>query len=50
MRRTPPYLLAAHRVDVRAEANTCSIDRVIDPAKLFAALPASEPILKMVPE
>jgi hypothetical protein len=35
----PPDLLAAHRVDVRAEANTCSIDRVIDPAKLFAALP-----------
>lgn len=46
----PPDLLAAHHVDVRAEANTCSIDRVIDPAKLFAALPASEPTFKMVPE
>jgi len=46
----PPDLLAAHRVDVRAEKNTCSIDRVIDPAKLFAALPAGEPTFKMVPE
>ncbi|MET0537081.1 MAG: hypothetical protein ABWZ64_03885 [Xanthobacteraceae bacterium] len=29
---------------------SCDHDRVIDPAKLFAALPASEPTFKMVPE
>jgi hypothetical protein len=46
----PPDLLAAHRVDVRAEQNTCSIDGVIDPAKFFAALPAGEPTFKMVPK
>jgi hypothetical protein len=46
----PPDVLAAHRVDVRAEQNTCSIDGVIDPAKFFAALPAGEPTFKMVPK
>ena len=45
-----PDLLAAHRVDVRAEQNNCSIDRVIDPAKFIAALPAGEPTFKMVPK
>jgi hypothetical protein len=45
-----PDLLEAHRVDVRAEQNTCSINRVSDLAKFFAALPAGEPTFKMVPK
>ena len=42
-------MLSAHGV-VHRDKFECSIDKVSDPAKLFAALTPGEPTSKMVPE
>jgi hypothetical protein len=44
-----PAVLSANGV-VQRDKFECSIDKVTDPAKLFAALTAGEPTSKLVPE
>ena len=44
-----PAVLSAHGV-VHRDKWECSIDKVSDPAKLFAALSAGDPTSKMAPE
>jgi hypothetical protein len=44
-----PKLLSDHGV-VHRDKYECSIDKVSDPAKLFAALTPGDPTSKMIPE